>query len=239
MSNRGFIWNQMQSDGSFKSYRESIKDFEPTQDEFGGLIDDIHSVIGSETTEEFKDTLLYTITLARHRVYGYETTVTSSDQAKDIKKLEGALKRLDKLLNKEDGLLDMTRLSLWSSIQENHPDVERDLVWDTGVCIEAMLEACEITKEKIKGQRRSFTDNDMRRTLAEELARLLDGMGITPTKTRGGKFEKMLRACITLTDFRYKNIRYSLSNPENLGPVIDEALNSYKDGEPFVLLAAR
>tara|TARA_R110000868_G_scaffold84539_1_gene238341 strand:- start:279 stop:998 length:720 start_codon:yes stop_codon:yes gene_type:complete len=238
MNSNGIKWDQMQPDGSFISYKESLKAFEPSEGEFQKLKNEIESILGRPTTATFDDTLLYMLTLARHRVYEYENTFTSSDKAEDIKKLEGALKRLGKLINQDGGIHEMTRFDLWRNVREEHPDIERDLLWDTGVCVEAMLEACAITKEKIKGQRRPFTDNDMRAALAEELARLLDQLGEVATKTRGGKYEKMLHACIAATDFKYKNKRYSLPKPENLGPVMDAAIDCYSMKEPFVFLGS-
>lgn len=231
------IFNYIKRDGSLVSFRESMSDYAPTKKEFKKLKAQIERILEKETTPEFDNILNYLITLLRNQIFIHNSKFSSTKIGSEVKRLEGALKRLNKLLASNGGLSDSARFFFWTSIKNRHPDVNKDLVYDVSCGAEALLEACGYVRADIKGQKSDFTPNDMRQILAEELARELEKMGEMPTKYRDGSYFQILRSTLEMIPCTVHKQRIAISIPDDLFEIAKDAIDSYPGKEPYSLLS--
>jgi len=226
----------MQADGSWISFREAMSDFAPSKEEFAKLRAEIVKIIGKETTPDFDDTLDFLITLLRDKIHFQENATSITIVQKELSGLINQLNKLQKYM--DTNISDMSQMHLTSETIKWMSDTDsEDPFYVLQSYAKTVHRICETTKNNIKGQKPPFTTNDMRQTLAEELARELDKMGIQPKKYREGEFVEALSAVLRAVSCKVNGRRISISIPADLFKVASKAIDEFPDKEPYALLA--
>lgn len=233
MSNPDFIWNQMQPDGSFISHWDALKPFELDKEEFKGLLDEIENILGQKTPEDFNQTLFKLMTSIRSHMFNHANSVSCTDKAEDLDRLLKALQCLNDLINTDKGMQDMTKIDIWLHLQSRYPELDRDLISDTADNTIVLMGACAELREQVKGQARAFNTNEMKLVFAEELARLLSGLGVKLTKYRAGAYHDCLKLSSDMLSFKQRGEQYDLEFAKDLLPLMKRAISSYANKPRF------
>jgi hypothetical protein len=234
-----FVWNHMQPDGSFVSHWESLKSFEPDQEAFRHLLTEIEFILGRKTPDDFNQTLFKLMTSIRSHVFNHVKSVRCTDKAEDLDKLLKALKGLNDLINTDNGVHEITKIDIWLHLQSKYPELDQDLISDTANNAEILIDTCAELREQVKGQAKSFNTNEMKLVFAEELARLLSGLGVKLTKYRAGAYHDCLRLSSDLLSFKQRGEKYDLEFAKDLLPLMKRAISSYADKPRFYELDIR
>lgn len=232
------IYNFMQADGSFISFKESMDAFSPTDEEFSQLRSKIVGTIGTETSRDFDDTLRFLLTLIREMTVIHEHQESVTVTQKKLKGLSNHLKKLQKYI--ENDISDTTRRQFYLDVMALGRDREiEDPLFELQIHAQLVSNICDKTQARIKGQKPEFTPMHMRQVLAEELARELNKMGIELKKYRDGEFVEVLKHVLKAVPCKVHGKRISISIPSDLFKLASKAIDEFPEKEPYPLLAFR
>ncbi len=229
------ILNYPTKDGTFVTFRESKAAFAPKPDEFQKLRKKIFRILGKKSTPEFDDRLSYLITFLREQIYINATTPSVTARRKELSRYKDLINNMINFME-NDQFNDIRADLRYEIMNKMHETNSEDAVYTLFQNARIVADMCESACEKIKGQKRTFTPNTMRRILAEELARELDKMGKSPTKYRNGNYFKILRATLEMTPCTVYGERISIGIPQDLFKIAGEAIDTYPNKKPYSLL---
>lgn len=202
--------------------------FIPEESQIKTLQAELSEMLGIDLPDDIIEDLRILIIHVRRYYFNKRRVLNRADDhfelKQKIKSLKNTLHKLSKLARDDElmACVDYPDLSL-DDLAKSAPLHERldNFVSEFLEYIEFNEGIRDYGVESVKG-------HQIRDILARELARTLDRIGITPTKTRNGPYDLCLLKVVDLCTFKHEGITYFCPLPEDTFPVLKKGVDEYK-----------
>tara|TARA_Y100000590_G_scaffold26891_1_gene30258 strand:+ start:825 stop:1547 length:723 start_codon:yes stop_codon:yes gene_type:complete len=217
--------NNIIDESKYITYRNKLeKLYKKSDNEFIELISILENKIGNKVSEEFSETIIYLVLIARHYLNESNNNLILKDRIRYLTKLENSLRNT---------------LDILKTDTKGHNEILKDLIITMDKtntinsynnCIESsyhLLNACIDTKASLKESNNILPPREIRTNIrelvAEELARALNNEGVKISKYK----DNVCNLC-------YKELlEYISCQIENTLPIVSKAIDSYPTKEKF------
>ncbi len=222
----------LKTNGGSLTYWECLERFRVSDQELISLVSKIEKILKLKLAPDSIELFSRLIVILREKSLIEANILTNDDMKRELAKIEAPLKKLVENL-------DMSRALRMRfdghMIREKLLD-NMDPIYMTYLHGSNLLKLCEKVKDGIKPQKKQMSLNHVRQIVANEIAREMDRLGVMPTKSRNGKFDKVFRDIIKNVPCTVNGEKISIAIPEDTFPILSEAIDKYPHEDMFFAL---